>query len=521
MKKLFIVFSLLLFAATFGFAQKSSVNAFEAKYLNWYNLDLKSDHVLGASVEKAYNELLVNKTVKKVVVVAVIDGGVDITHPDLKGKIWVNEKEIPNNGIDDDHNGYVDDINGWNFIGNSKGENINYENLEYTRVYKMGPGNPSYRYAKDLYDKELTKRTKTRDNIKKFEDKLIKFKKVIKDKTGVEVKGKDDLPKVKSSDSEVLEAIDFLKKKYDDGFTENDLVEMKKRNSDFMDKYLNLNFDARSLIGDNVEDITDCHYGNADVTGPRASHGTCVAGIIAGVRNNGFGVDGVATNVKIMVLRIVPDGDERDKDVALAIRYAVDNGADIISMSFGKDISPQKKMVDDAIRYAEKKNVLLVHAAGNKADNIDVVSHYPLSIYLDNSVATNFMDVGASDMIKGDAIPTVFSNYGQKQVSLFAPGANIVSLDSNNSYNMHSGTSMATPVVSGVAAVLLSYYPDLKPAQLISILLESTLKLKRQKVQIPDLDNEKREIVKFGTLSKSGGIVNLYNALKLLAKKKF
>lgn len=509
--------SIALLAVTFSTinAQETSVSVFKPTDLNWYNADLKDNQIMGASVNKTYKELLVNKIAKKTVIVAIIDSGVDINHEDLKGKIWRNEDEIPNNNIDDDQNGYIDDLYGWNFIGNAKGENINYENFEYTRVYRSGVDANDYKSAKKLYEEELNKRTNERENLTRFSEKYANARALVKEKTGIEVTKGDDLTPLTPSDAALSDAVTFLKRIYDNGFSEKSLERTKKRNTEFLDSYLNVNFNPRELTGDNPNDINDHHYGNADVIGPRANHGTGLAGIIAGIRNNGVGIDGIATNVKLMILRTTPNGDERDKDVALAIRYAVENGADIINMSFGKAFSPQKNFIDDAIKLAEKKNVLLIHAAGNDGENIDEFVHYPSDRYNDKSDATNFLNVGATGKTVDNSLACIFSNYGQKHVDIFAPGEDIVTTDEKNTYSIHSGTSEAAPVVTGIAAIILSYYPELAPQQLIAVLLDSATNLKKQKVLIPDLKNEKREQVTFGELSKSGGIVNAFEAIKL------
>lgn len=513
MKHLFFLSFLCLASGIQGFGQEASPAAFDARYVNWYNKDLADDQIMGASVDKAWAELLKGMTVKKTVVVAVIDGGVDLNADDLQGRFWVNEDEIPGNQEDDDHNGYVDDVNGWNFIGSRSG-NLKTENLEYTRIVKLGPKAPGYKKAREAYDKELQFRLNDRESLQKFRNKYNSCKKTIKAKTGIEVSGLTDLEKVISTNQEVLDAVKFLRERYEMGLTEKKLNARLERNKLYIEKYLNLDFNPRELVGDNPENLADRNYGNPDVNGPRASHGTCSAGIIAGIRGNGIGIDGVAEHVRIMVLRVVPEGDERDKDVALAIRYAVDNGADIINMSFGKEYSPQRQFVDEALRYAEQKNVLIVHSAGNSGYNLDKNPNYPSDVYLDKTEASNFMNVGASRLTLNDSLACIFSNYGRKHVDLFAPGDNIIAIDTNNYYDIHSGTSQAGPVVAGVAAVILSYYPDLKPAELIALLLETATGLKDHKVLIPDLENETRKRVKFGKLSKSGGVVNLYQAMK-------
>jgi subtilisin family serine protease len=508
-----------LFISTSLQAQVADIKELDQKYLNWFNMDLKIDKVLGTSVNKAYGELLRDKQPKKTIIVAVIDGGVDINHVDFKDHIWLNEDEIPGNNIDDDNNGYIDDIHGWNFIGNSNGENIKYENFEYTRIYK-DPTNPDYTKAKELYEKEYAKRIKEKESIAKFEEAYYKAKSTLKEHTGIEVLSADDLSEISSNNPEVSRARTFLWSRYNQGFTEKGLMEYKQYNADFLAYFLNTTFNARDLVGDDPSAMDQKVYGNPDVIGPRADHGTSVAGVIAAVRDNEIGIDGIASHVKIMALRSTPRGDERDKDVALAIRYAVENGASIINMSFGKALSPQKKLVDEAVKFAEERNVLLVHGSGNDSRDIDVLPSYPSDQYLDGTEASNWLTVGASAMTFGEEMVGVFSNYGAKHVDIFAPGVDIISLDSTNTYSKNDGTSLAAPVVSGIAALVLSYYPDLTPQELIDILMTSSIKLDKEKVFIPDREDPKRKRVKFGTLSKSGGIVSAYEALKLAERYK-
>ena len=508
------VFLLLIVISFVGaHAQELSVDKLDQKYLNWHNRDPKKDMVLGTSVDRVYQELLKNRTPKKTVIVAIIDSGVDIEHEDLKNKIWTNENEIPDNGIDDDHNGYIDDIHGWNFIGNKSGENVVYENFEYTRIYKLGKGN-YYQKAKQLYEAEINKRSKEKRDIAKFEEVYNNAKNVIKNKTGIEVNSLQDLDKISpGDDNAVLDAKRFLSSRYEKGFEEKMLIQLKKNNNDYLDKFLNTDYSPRSIVGDDPTNINDIIYGNADVKGQRADHGTAVAGVIAAIRDNNLGINGIATDVKIMCIRSTPKGDERDKDVALAIKYAVENGANIINMSFGKAMSPEKEFVDQATKLAETKGVLIIHSAGNSGLNIDEEESYPSGQYLDRSKASNWLTVGASGSINNDAVASRFSNYGQKNVDIFAPGENIISADTTNTYNMNDGTSLSSPVVSGIAALILSYYPDIKPQEMIQILIETSTKIEKKVFQ-PGLTSEDPRKVKFGTLSKSGGIVNAYEAMK-------
>lgn len=514
MKRLLII-TICILNLNNSFGQVSSVDELDSKYINWFNLDYQIDGLLGTSVNQAYEYLKENPKESKTVIVAVIDSGVDIDHEDLKGKIWINEDEIPNNNIDDDGNGYIDDIHGWNFIGNSNGENVFYENLEYTRIVRQNDvGNPNLSKAKDLYDAELSKRESEKESIEKFERAFNKAKSIIKSNTGVSVKSAQDLATINSNDQQVMAAKRFLQDRYSSGFTEEALANLINSNNEYLNYFLNIDFEARDLIGDDPNDITDKFYGNPDVKGPRSNHGTSVAGIIGANRNNSIGINGIAENVKIMCIRSTPRGDERDKDVALGIYYAVDNGADIINMSFGKEFSPHKKFIDDAVKYAEEKGVLMIHGSGNSGNNIDLEESYPSDRYLDGSEASNWLNVGASNLNLDEEVAAVFSNYGQNHVDLFAPGVNIISTDSSSTYSMNAGTSLSAPIVTGISALILSYYPNLEPNELIDILLNSSFKFsKPRRVLKPTLTEEKRGKIKFTELSKSGGIINAYNAL--------
>jgi len=536
--KLLLLFTLLLSSSAL-YSQHdgvSTTDSLDQKYLNWYNLSPEKDKNQGASVNQSYNEILKNKTPGKKIVVAVIDGGVDITHPELQDKIWINKDEIAGNGIDDDNNGYIDDINGWNFIGNSRGENILYENLEYVRIYKVL--NPGFEKIQNIgevnaseqesYKQYVSIKMKFLEELKKYGDRkrnLDDFEKELKSKETVikEYLKKDDFSQIQieaiqSESVHVNEAKVYFMNLYNKGFSYKSLASMKKRVDSYLDYYLNLEFDARKLVGDNPDDITDNKYGNNDVNGPRATHGTFVSGIIAANRNNEIGIDGIADNVEIMVLRVVPDGDERDKDVALAIRYAVDNGANIINMSFGKYYATGKQFVDDAIKYAGEHNVLMIHAAGNNADNLDLIEHYPTNIMDNGVVVQNWITIGASNDVLDKKFCAAFSNYGPENVDLFAPGVNIISIYPHNSYEMGDGTSFASPVVAGVAALVWSYYPELTSLEIKDILMKSSIKHPKNRVYIPNITSKKKSKVKFSKLSKSGGIINAYEALVLAEK---
>lgn len=522
---------------------------------DWMLLDAKKDKIAGMSVTQGYSLLKKKKPVK--VIVAVIDSGVDYLHEDLKDVMWVNAGEVPNNGKDDDGNGYVDDINGWNFIGGKDGKNVEQDNLELTRLYrdlskkfdgKTGPFTNAddnkqfelYKLVKVSFDEKLNEVKGTMKiyqpifNDVKFVKEQIKTRFGLDNATSTELGGltvdKSDSLSKKIATTQMYLGMGFASDL-------NELYEGVKGAVDYFNGQLeynyNVNFDPRNIVGDNYSNSSEKNYGNNDVKGPDASHGTHVAGIIAGKRGNGLGLDGIGDNVQIMSIRVVPDGDERDKDVANGIRYAVDNGAKIINMSFGKAWVKDKKVVDDAVRYAESKGVLLIHAAGNENTNIDQVTHYPCRTMEDGYMVNNWLEIGAMgydyDIKAGDEekplpknpkykmIVGDFSNYGVKLVDVFAPGVDIYSTTPENTYAFFNGTSMAAPATSGVAAVLMSYFPNLTAAQVRDILMKSSTKYPKYKLLKP---GTKDEMVMLSDLSASGGVVNLYNAIKLASKIK-
>ena len=511
------------------------------EYYNWFNLDKEMNGIPGISTDKAYDELLVNKKSTSIIV-AVIDGGVDINHEDLKGKVWINEDEVPGNGIDDDKNGFIDDIHGWNFLGNAEGKNIKYENYEATRLYHKYKDRFStadtnnlkgdelelfrlYTRAKKVYFEKYNKATYEMALIEKFEKNYYKADSIIKSNLKKDTFSIDEIKTFDTSDSrEFIMAKSVLINLNDNGFQMEKLKKYKDRIEVKLNYHFNVNFNARSVIGDDPEDPNDSIYGNNDVIASTPDHGTFVSGIIAGNRYNGIGMKGIADNVRIMVIRAVPDGDERDKDVANAIKYAVNNGAKIINMSFGKDFSPQKEMVDQALKYAADNDVLIVHAAGNEGENTDNKPRYPSVWNGDNQkISDSWMNVGATSKVMDDSFVGDFSNYGRNTVELFAPGVDIYSLEPENAYDVLDGTSFASPMVAGTAALIKSYYPEFTALQIKDIILSSvSLEYKRQKVLLPfkdEVQKPKKAKVKFGKLSSTGGLLNAYNALQLCEQK--
>ncbi|GAB3576859.1 S8/S53 family peptidase [Hymenobacter daeguensis] len=513
-------------------ARTVSAQASPEAVRRWQHLDLKADGVPGISADKAYRELLAGRKAAPVLV-AVIDSGIDSAHVDLKPVLWRKATEIPGNGLDDDHNGYVDDVRGWNFLGGKDGRNIAVETLEQTRIVaqyraqfegakrkKLSAADQAkfdmYERARKVFEKGVDEENKQLAYLKDaYAQNTYSFQQV---KKALNVTAADTamLHQAMVSRPDVPSAASlyaFLRRR---NFADTDdalkrLNEALTRSQDRVEKSLNPAYNPRPIVGDDVSNLAETGYGNPDSQGPDAHHGTHCAGIIAGVRGNQLGADGVAgPNVRIMSVRSTPSGDERDKDVANAIRYAVDNGAQIISMSFGKDFSPDKAAVDAAMQYADQKGVLLVHAAGNSALDTDKDENYPSARYLGGQDIPNQITVGASSRFNTPELPARFSNYGQTTVDVFAPGVDIYSATPGNTYATYSGTSMAAPVVAGVAAVLKSYYPQLTPAQLKQIIMQSATQYHLD-VQKPGT----KKLVDFTTLSKSGGIVNLYEAVKL------
>ena len=509
---------------------------------NWFNLDPYTNKINGVSSERTYNELLKGKK-STTVIVGVIDSGVDFNHEDLKDIMWTNPKEIAGNNIDDDKNGYIDDIHGWSFIGGKDGKNVEKDNLELTRLYRElnkkydGKDEKSiasadkkeyklYTEVKSDYIQKLDEAQKELTQITFVEEMFTKLNLEVKDQLHVDSVKLAQLKQFKAQDKkqEGLLAYAQLVLAQDSTLTVDYILSQIDEAQDHYEdqvKYnLNVDYDSRGIVGDDYKNADEKYYGNNDCNGPGSLHGTHVAGIIAANRTNNIGVKGVADNVRIMSVRAVPDGDERDKDVANAIIYAVDNGAKVINMSFGKTYPYNKAAVDKAVKYAESKDVLLIHAAGNDGVDVDKNIFYPCRKFANGKKANNWVEVGALSWKKGANLPASFSNYGKKTVDLFAPGVDIYSAKSGGGYLNESGTSMASPVTAGVAAVIRSYFPNLTAKQVKKILEKSVDKdFKDQKINKPgSKEGDKKADVKFSSLSNTGGVVNLYNAV-LLAEK--
>jgi cell wall-associated protease len=534
-RKFFLLFLILTIAFGYGLKAQTAVTP-----RDWHMMDLQQDHIYGISADKAYQELLKNKK-STTVLVAIIDSGIDTLHEDLKSVLWHNPLEKPN-GLDNDKNGYVADLSGWNFIGSKDpSKNVTSDTQEYQRVFfknkdrfqnitsesqlpkkdralfkewqksKKAALNASreaksvamltsqlksYNELNPLFQKELNKETFTLSELRGY--KTTDEQKSMSQRIFVSM---FRISRVDTTNKSIYKRMNFLVDSL------KPLIKLPEgKISPIRD----------SIVGDNYADFKDRFYGNNNVMGGDHRHGTHVAGIIGAARNNNLGMNGVADNVKIMMIRAVPDGDEHDKDIALAIRYAVDNGARVINMSFGKTFSPEQKWVEDAFRYADKKNVLIVKAAGNDAQDIDTVASYPTTRLLKgDKLMSNVITVGASGPLPASLIAS-FSNYGKVMVDVFAPGAGIYStVPGKGTYSRMSGTSMASPVVVGEAALLMSYFPKLTAKQIKKVIEESVTKIS-EPVRTPGTN----KMAPMTELCRTGGIVNVYNAVKLAEEMK-
>ncbi len=485
---------------------------------DWHRLDLETDGVLGVGSERAIRELLADRRPQRTVVVAVIDGGTDTTHALLRANLWRNARERAN-GQDADGNGLVDDLYGWNLIG-GRDSSVHHDTYEVTRLYAAchgyaaGAGLPTPPATEcsglaTAYREKRTEVQQTLAQIRQIQGVLQQVQAAL----SAAISGPLTRARVEAFQAttpQLTQARQVWMQLADNGLDSATVAEAFTAYDGQWRYGLDTMFNPRPIVGDAWTDVADRRYGNADVMGPDASHGTHVAGIIGAVRGTGP-MQGIAPNVQLMTLRAVPDGDERDKDIAVAVRYAVDHGAHIINMSFGKGYSPQKAAVDEAVRYAESKGVLIVHAAGNDGADIDEEPSFPTPFYADGTRAALWLEVGASSWRGPRALAASFSNYGKDRVDLFAPGEDVLSAVPGGGTKAQSGTSMAAPVVSGVAALLMAYFPDMTAAQVRELILSTVRALPDQDVARPGAPGE---TAKFGALSRSGGVIDAYAAVK-------
>ena len=514
-------------------AQKAQ-ELFEEDLRTWWQKDLEKDTIPGISLDRAYGELLKGKTGSEVIV-AVLDTKIDINHEDIKDRLWVNKDEIPNNNIDDDNNGYIDDVNGWDFLGTTAGEDVVIQQAEATRIVKRYrtkfdsiPENkiPSdekdafslYQHAKKVYDTDVAD---THETIKYMDSAVVVFR-----------RAKDTVAQMLSRTEYTTSEVDSLANIYTDlesdltyfsrmksyGVSEETYKENVVRLNEYLSTVYGLDYDDRTLLKDNPHEFSDVPYGDNTLVNNELAfqHSTPVAGLMAGTRDNGVGVNGISNNISIMPVVMVAEGDEYDKEVALAIRYAVDNGADIINMSWGKYLSLHVDWVRDAFRYAQEHDVLLVSAAGNDAKNTDEVLNYPNDNIDGVEFVDNFIMAGGHTHKMDSTLVSYFSNYGKTTVDIFAPASQLYAPDIKDSYEFTQGTSFASPLTAGVAALVKSYYPNLTAPELKQILMESGSPISME-VLVPSIE-ESNKMIPFSELSRTGKLLNAYNALKMAEK---
>ena len=488
---------------------KSSLSKIDKK--NWHNLDIEKDSVPGTSVERAYNELL-NDLKGKKVIVAVIDTGLDIDHISLSENIWINKDEKVN-GKDDDNNGYIDDIHGWNYLGSSYNET-----RDMTRILRDNKiNNRKYNLVEEEIQKEI-KNSKEQLNILNYYIQILdESKELLSDYLDNDNFSIQDVNSIETVDPKLNRAKNIYKDFDFYGYTKEYLNEGIDQYNDFINYHFNVEFNGRTT-NDDIYDINDRNYGDNNINNTKESesHSTHVSGIISGNRKIENGNKGINNLAEIMVLRAVPNGDEYDKDVALAIRYAVDNGAKIINGSFGKYFSSNPEWVIDAIRYASENDVLFIAGAGNESKDLDSLSNdnYPNDQYFNkDEFSETFIKVGASSINLDENFTAYFSNYGKINVDIFAPGVDIYSSMPNNKYKFQDGTSMASPVVAGIASLIMSYFPRLSAKKVKEIILESGIDID---LEIGNLGDKKN----FNEYSKSGKLINAYNALILASKSR-
>jgi subtilisin family serine protease len=517
-----ILLAIVILLKLDGFSQSIQKDS-----IPWYHQSAQKSPYQGINLLQAYQFLQNTHRKPLTCIVAIIDSGIDTAHEDLLARLWRNPNEIPYNKIDDDHNGLVDDYYGWNFIGGTEGRNLDGETLESVRFYRQYKSSfagkkrsqipKSQQLDYDLWKKaeeeiitKINENTAYLASVENYLKRTLEYENIISKAIGTDSLSHAILQKYEPITEKLIEMKAFLMRNDSLNLTptvmENIISGIQKE----LSKKYNIDYNPRpDIVKDNPDDINDTIYGNSNVSAAGISHGTGVSGIVAAIRNNGIGTAGIVDSVQIMSLRVVPGGDEYDKDVALAIRYAVNHGAKIINCSFGKAYSNHPEFVQEAIEYAIKHDVLIIHAAGNSASDNDITAHFPVP---KNSQLSNWIEVGASNTKADDNLAASFTNYGKKSVDIFAPGVDIYSTSPKNNYRSSSGTSDAAPVVSGIAALIKSYYPSLSAQEIRTIILSSAKKFNNKKVLKPGPINKK---ISFANLCATGGVVDAFEAVKM------
>ena len=524
--------------------------------LDWYNCSFDKDNVYGAEVNKAY-DFLKGKKMKKRPVVALIGSGIDVEHEDLKQAIWFNPKEKAD-GKDNDKNGLVDDINGWNFLGGKDGQVMESTMREGDREFlRLKDKYADYMFdGKDYYKIINEKMTKVPapENVDEFnyyrfnvmpespiagsyggwvlvqavKEYAAKFDKMMRERFPNKELTQEDFnicydPK---APRDSLAEVAFMVCAYGFSIYQTDKwdavyagiksgAQIQQSQAEYEAKVKQFGSDGRAtIIGDNYLDINDNKYGNNVLLTTDASIGTMEAGIIAGKRDNGLGGNGIMDQAEIMTLRVSANGEPYLKDIALAIRYAVDHGADVILLPVQNSLYPedQKKWISEALEYAESKGVLAITPAWEASQDLSKDIYFPNRWMTGKKELTNLMVVSSSDK---EGNPSMTSNYGAKEVDLYAPGIDIYSTYTGDTYQTGTGIGLAAATTVGVAALLKAYYPQLTGTQIRNILLESVTSRKDVEVEkgIRVNGQASQDLFLFGDLCLSGGILNAYQAV--------
>lgn len=524
--------------------------------LDWYNCSFGEDGVYGAEVNKAY-EFLKGKKVKKRPVVALIGTGLDVEHEDLKQAIWVNPGEQAD-GKDRDKNGFIDDINGWNFLGGKNGQVMErliqegdreflrlkdkyadyitsngefFKIIDGKRVKVSAPENLSeYSYYKNVVmpESQLARIYGGWNMAYVIAEYGQKFKEDLRAKfPGQRITLQEfqtcydpNAPQDTLSDvTFTLIATAFQLYKTDDldfvykTFVETGVARGKESYEEALKAY---GYDGRKdIVGDDYLNINDNKYGNNVLLTSDAGLGTMQGGIIGGKRGNGLGNDGIMDEAEIMALRVTASGGEPYiKDMVLAIRYAADHGVDIIVLPQQNTLYPdgQKEWMIEALRYAESKGILVIVPAWELSQDLAKQTFYPNRRMTGDKELTNLMVISSSDK---EGNPSLNANYGAKELDLFAPGINIYSAYTGDTYQIGSGVGLASASVAGVAALIKAYYPHLTGSQIRDILLESVTSRKGVEVEkgIEVDGKQTQDLFLFDDLCLSGGILNAYQAI--------
>jgi subtilisin family serine protease len=552
MKKIYILIASLLIGVA-GYAQNE----------NWHHL-APEDGVFGAAIERAHAAARESglRPARRPITIALIGGGIDISHKAISDIIWVNRRERRINGRDNDRNGWIDDRHGWNFLGNDTMTINSLSTMGDREFLRLKDKYNHFLFVEDgiayMFDDELGALVETEPpaDMEEFEY----FLRVVTESELAETNRGVMLAKAvvwyireighsmrmaypervltRTDFGEFVRAQQSTTAMQDALFAFIDLMFMSANTEDWntMAAFADTEFipiqelrheramarrfpRERELIGDDPNDLNDKGYGNNNLLANNALRNTMIAGII-GAGGGQSEIRGITNNVQIMTLRIEADfGEPYMKDMALAIRYAVEQGADIIQLGATNRLFPrhQSHWVEEALRYAEQRNVLVVIPVRDLSSNLDDFPFYP-NRNLSTGTLSNIITVAASDSLGN---PFLWANFSETELDIFAPGVEIKSAMPGNRYAIDSGSAYAAAMVTGVAAFIKNYFPQITPAQMRQLLIDTV-------TDRSDAEVEKQyratagsmrgriatDLFLFSDLCVSGGILNAERAIK-------